>query len=765
MRIEDILNQKIEEKKAKGLAIEDARKAEQLRQDQEKTKTKEAEKKEIEEARIAGIQASITGIDAKIEKLQLLLAELKDAHEQAKTLTIKAKDEGKNLTEATAKINKLFEDEEYCAVFKNEKINSLDDLLKAKEYSEDEKVKSVKELKNREIKKEAHQKIIVRGEKKREAREAIKKENPNLQPKPNYDNIANILEELIQGLSDERKKLYYQTPEGQVALKKEILEKISERHKKSFLYDRKFLSGEEIDSQTIISAEDIADAEKYSEEYGDQYNEEVKGAVKEYYGQVIDKEMADEAKKKGLTQLNEAVETIENLPARWHKIQKILDEVKTARENTINSLAELLGEDSNAPLFKNMNKYGGWYFDDPKKLATAFIDSKAKNNAITWEMKMGTVTPEIFIQEAIDAQRDMPYKIKNSNEREKNNLFKSGGMYNPDAIAVILAEQAEFYRKFQDTIENDPAAFDHVNSSQNNQLSQKIEIKSLSELGLGEGQKLKLYLNYDDNAKIELIKNSWDSIKGSLANKNKEQTEVVAKLKERINSKIEADWARRELDIFTDANGNSKKISDIEKNIKMQKASEKFLRDLDSALFQLEKEKNEQLTVIQSGQINFTSVSETDLLKLENEIQKINLEINKINSAISLIDQSARSEGDGLFGGKKKKRESDKAVLENEKSTLQKKLNNLTSQYNAKFGTDKKLNNIRACFNEAKKAGLTLKMPDDQVCLQELVDKIKAQMNFELTSEQQQFYIKHQSLKKKQEQTAKQYEEIKFIKK
>lgn len=757
MDLENILRQKAAAKEAE-------RTEQQKQQEAALAEAERLQKQEAEESRLVGLRQSITDIDTKTEQMQSVLAELKQAHEQAKTSVGGAKKEGQELTKATAEVNKLFTNEQFRALLAEEGIESLDDLLQAEEYSEQEQVKSVKGLKQSRTEKRqtAREQIGSRRQAKVEAHKAITTERPDVPQKLTYKDVVAVLEELVQDLGNERKKLYYQTPEGQEALKAEILDRVSQRHEKIRSHYR-LASKQEINNRQTITKGDIEDGGEYGEE-------KVKDAIKDYYEQVIDGELTEEAKRNGQPQLQEAVGTIEGLPKRWREIRATLRELRSARRETIDRLAGLLGNDRNAPLFQQVNNYGHWGYDNPQKLAETFVDANAGHNAITLGLGMGTETPEVILERIISDQENLLEQARSGNLKkafsrtdvdaksfQPESYRYETKLDNPERVAIILAEQREFYRKFQAALTTPEEVLAKM-KGRDNDLHREIHVRSQYDLGLDDRGQIKSQLDFDGKTYATLRDTPLSQIKVRLEQQQKELEKITATLKEQIGDKVEADWDSTELSAFQYDRENYQSIQEAERIVKMQKIAETLSPRLDLAISGLQEQMDQQLSFGQRGQLSFDSIPEKDLQRLQKEIAELQQEIQKVEANIRSIDQRAVSEGDGLLGRKRKQREQEKATLDTQKQTLQERLQNLQAEYQPKAEMDKKLDGVRSWLYTANREGLELKMPRGSISSRELVDSVKGQMNFQLTPERSQVYKQYQALKKKQEQTAKQYD-------
>lgn len=751
MNLENTLRQKAE-----------AKAAEILRQEQEQKIAAAQVERAHEEARLLGLQQSVSDIDARIKEMRSLLIELKQAHEQAEFSVTGAKKEGEELTKATAKLNNLFANKEFREILVGEGIESLDDLLQAEEYSEQEEVKSVKGLRGSRTEKrqEAREQIGARRQAKNEAHKTITTEAPDVPQKRTYKDVTAALEDCVRELENERKTVFSQTPEGQETLKAEILDKIKQRYKQTFSYYR-LASKQEINNRQTIAKDDIENAKEYDED-------KVKTALKDYYGQVIDNELDEEAKKNGQPQLQEAVNIIENLPKQWQEIRSTLGKLQQARREIINRLAELLGNNRNAPLFQQMNSYGHWNCNDPQKLAETFVNAKSASNSYTLGLGMGPTGPlEIIVEKIISDQENLLEQthkensekafsradadIGTKNPNPEQYRFQTA-LDNPERIVIILAEQAEFYQKFQ-------AALTTPEEVRDNVVYKEIYVKSEYDLGLGVHGQIKSQIDFDGKTYATLRDNPLSQIKTRLEQQQKEMEKTAIMLKEQIGDKVEVDWDSAELSMFQNDRENRQSIQEAERMVRMQKIAEELSPYLDSAISGLQEQMNQQLSfdMYQRGKLKFNSVHERDLLRLHNEIDKLQDEIKKIEVGVRSINQRAASEGDGLLGGKKKKREKEKATFDEQKKTLQERLQNAQAEYQPKFEIDQKLGRMRAFIERAKEKELELQFSSSSFSLREMIDSIKKQMNFKLTPEQFQIYEQYQALKKKMKQTEERY--------
>ena len=754
MSLEDVLREKVA-----------TREAEQLREEQEQKvaiiEVERLQKQETEELHLADLRKSIKEIDAKAEKMRLLLDDLEKTHEQAHVSVSGAKKEGRALVKATAEVEKLFANDTFRALLAEEGIHSFGDLLRAEEYSGQEEIKMVKELEESHIekKKSARKEIGTRRQTKVAAREAIVAEKPNDPQKLTYRDITGALEGILQELGDERKKRYYQTPEGQEALRAEILERVGQRRQQ--LYFSELVSREEINKIRPVKEGDFKDIEIYGEE-------KVKSAIKEYYDKFVDEEISKEKKRSGQSQLQEAVETIENLPKRWHEIRSELKELQQEKEKTIGRLAELLGDDPKKPLFREVSNYFREHYSGARELAEAFIDAKGKNNSIRLGIGLGAgeVTPETFLEKTISNEEQSLEKIYRGNSEDVFPKISSDEgtrthvhmtrLNNPERMVIILAEQAGFYRRFQEILTTPEELLDKIKEERNGLLG-AAEIKSKYDLGFSHNNSTS-QLSFDYKTYSTLCSTPFSEIKAGLKKQRKELEKTAASLKEQFCDEIEMDWASGKFSKFE--YDQRKDIKDAEKVLWMQKLSKELLPSLHVLTLELEGQVGEQLSTNQRGRLYFDSTPETNLQSLRTEAYEARQKLQKIEEDLLLINRRATSEGDGFLGGKRKQREKETATIEEQKQGLQERLQEL--ERDPQIILDKKMEMVRLWLSTAKERGLELKLPGETVSLNVFFDDIKKQMNVKLDQEQSHIYEQYEALKKEQEQTKKQYEKWKM---
>lgn len=766
MSIEDLLRQK-------AAAKEDERLQQENDQRAVADKAERLQQQEAKESRLGGLRQSITDIDTKIGQMQSLLNELKQAHEQAKTSVVAAKKEGHELAQATAEVNKLFTNEQFRALLAGEGIESIDDLLLAEEYSEQDQVKSVKGLrKSREKKYQAaHDQIGEIRQAKVEAQKAITAEKPDVTQKLSYKDVVTALEELVQDLGNERKKLYYQTPEGQEALKAEILDRVKKRCVHNDTYYN-FASAEVINKHKTITKGDIED----SSEYG---KEKVKDAVKNYYGEVIDNKLAEEEQNNGQTRLREAVETLENLPKRWRENRKALQELQSARRATIDRLAKLLGNDRQTPLFQQVNNSGHWNHNNPQELAETFVDANAGYNTSSLGLGAGAETPDKILEGIVSEQEKFHEPISEENiqnafsrqnvsiDRFSPALYRHETIFdNPERVAIILAEQAEFYRKFQAALTTPEEVLAKTKTNPTD-LYKEIRTRSEEELGLGHGGRIKRRLDFDGKTFQTLRDTPLYQIKADLERRQKALESTAKTLKEQISYKVDVDWDFTELSAFLDSRDNLGIVQEAVRIVKVKKIAEVSSPRFDLVISGLQEQMEMRLTIDYRGQLSFDSIPKADAQRVQkrfdgDDINDLDIDallrsIQRVEVNMRSIDERAVSEGNGLFRGKRKQREQEKDALDIQKQAMQERLTNLQAENELEAKMDKKLNGIRAWIDASKTDGLELKLPNGSVPLQELVDNIKGQMNVQLTPEQSKIYEQYQVLKEKQKKTAEQY--------
>jgi len=767
MSLKNLLEEKLKERAAQIALEESKRNADTVTAQQEENQHKE-------KLRVDGLNQSIEEFDTKTGQMQALLFELKHAHKRATDSVIGARKEGQELAKATGEIDELFSNKEFSSLLQEGGIHSIEDLLEAEEYSEHEQVNLLKGLRkaHAEKKSSASEDIGHRRQAKVQAHQAITAERPDVAQKLTYKDIVSALEELIRDMGVERRKIYLETPEGQAALKAKIFDGVKQRRGQG-RFGHRLESSREIDRTRTVDGGDIKDA-KNADEYG---AEEVKIALKDYYGQEIDKGINDTAEKNGAPQLREAVAIIENLPSQWQEIRSNLHALHQARQQTIDLLANLLGTDPQAPLFRLIKNYDRSSFTDPEKLATDFVDSKSSLNSLI----LGTGssgTPDEFLNKTVVNQLQLVELVRNGDAKKvflrtdtNAGSFGSQDKYptaleNPERIKIILAEQSEFYKKFQAVLTT-PEEFIAKVSHDSNQFRDQINVRSGYSIGLQGQNSVDHYLEFDGRTYATLRDTPLAKLKDRLAQQENELKKTVGALKVQLSAKVEVDWAASELSAFSQEHWQE--YREAEKIVKLRKVVEKTLPYLDLATSQLGAHMDQMVSVHidrRSGwdsvrSLEFDSAKQSELQIMAENIEALNIKIKDLGLHIVAIDESASWEGNGFLGGKKKAREQEKTKEISLRLSYQSELEKLQKNYVPKKELDIKLAVVRSWLYEAHREGIDVKLKYDTLTLRKLVDEIKGQLDFTMTPEQVQLYQRYQELKKNEAEKVKEYEKFK----
>ncbi len=231
--------------------------AERLRKDAERLEQAKRD------ARIGELRTEMGEIDTQKSGLETLLTELKTVHENAKSSVGAMGEEKKNLAEAVKKIQEILDNPDFAEILTSARITSVDELLGAPDYAEEEEVQQAKALRESSAtqRESARELIQERRNVKRKVRTALTEKGSSDVP-ANYEGIVALLEKTISDITREYEKRYYQVPEG----KAEILEHVRENHRAREKEDQQRMAQGEIQYLDTVMREDIEAAQKYQEQ-------------------------------------------------------------------------------------------------------------------------------------------------------------------------------------------------------------------------------------------------------------------------------------------------------------------------------------------------------------------------------------------------------------------------------------------------------------------------------------------------------------------
>ena len=706
------------------------------------------EKQETEESHLTSLRQSIGAIDLKAEHMRSLLIELKQTHERAGASVAEAKKEGKVLKEAVTKIESLFKDERLRAGLAEEGINSVDDLLAS--YSEDEESKAVKVLKeSRTAKRQtARSSISERQDVKVKAGKALGL------PKLTYPSISVALESMIQELEKERITLFHQTPEGQESLKREIFEKIKKQNR---FYENRTFTLKQIDETPLVQSQDLKEATEYPEAY-------VKEAFKKFYEQLIDQEMAVEAKKTGLSPLQEAVKKIEDLPTSWENIERTVQKIKSVKSKITEWIVELLGKKTDYPFFRFVNNYGTWNESDPEVLAQRFVQQLEKDHFVMLGVSFASST-EGGLERMIVDQKNLaklpetfdtvraPFFLVGTNVSESGpNATK---FVNPEPIAALVGKKMEFYTKLDKALS---LTFDEIfKKIKDGSFFESINVKFTHD------QNIKDQLCFDGKTYATLRDGRWPNIKDRLEQQQHQFEEKAKTVKEAMTAKVEADWNTRALSDFLENEHNHLLVTSARRLLDFRKKAETWSSDLTLLKLDdtLKKEHSEQVQFDESGRLSFLSTTEIDLKTLHARIDALEKEIRVITQQIQAVDERASKEGYDFLGSKKKKREEEKQALEKKQNELRVQVNVCKNDYQPKINKNRKLDPLRSWLLQSRIQGFVLAVPMKPLSLKELFDFAEKQMDVQLSPEQATAYERYKVLVQKRDEAVGRYQKAK----
>lgn len=425
------------------------------------------------------------------------------------------------------------------------------------------------------------------------------------------------------------------------------------------------------------------------------------------------------------------------MPERWSEIRRTLEELQSAKRETIDHLADLLG-DGKSPLAGKIKKYGNWFgVNDPRELAEFYVESISELNKIAWELLSsgGGVTVERKLEEIASKQESVVERVRRGDSSSSTQLL------DPEGIAKIASGQMEFYRSMvaQTTPEDFYRRFFNYKP------------KSLEELGMGGMRALSL--GSGETAKT-IKETPLSRIRANIEKRREELGVKATSLKEQVSDKVESEWTSDKVRAFESEVGREN-ITEIEQIIERQRNAEILLPQLDFAISGLRGRMNENVDLLSGGNMSFNI---ENIRRINDEIDGVKDQIKENEAIIRGIEERGRDEGDGLFGGKRKQRESEIAPIKAEIKALEGSLLSLEEELKSQKDDDKKLEGLSGWIGDStRKLGLKLGEGERKFTLQELVDNIKGQTNFKLTAQQREIYMQYQSLAKEKGQASDEY--------
>lgn len=756
MDLEYVLQKKAEDKKL----------AERKKQEEQKAalaETERLQKQEAEESRLAGLRQSLTDIDTKIEQMQSLLSELKQAHEQAKTSVDGAKKEGQELTKATAEINKYFTNEEfevYRTILADEGILSLDNLLQAEEYSKEEQVKSVKGLRQSrgEKRQMAKKQLRTRREAKVEARKAITAERPDVPQKLTYKDVVIDLEELIQALGNERKKIYYQMPEGQEARRQEIKNNVAKRHERK--RDYYSLLDNKLDRIYLVVPEDIKDAEEFGEGT-------VKTALAEVWSEHVDSEVERKKKEAGLDILSQDLEALQSSESRLSEAQQAMKIAEAKRVELATHLIELCNR--NPDNLKRLNKYN-------KETLHTYYDHRLRQPA------------EQVVKDYLDILDDLERRPNNYNFPEARDYinrydpWKDGDIFgnrgsvrtkrdylqtsipNLDYFIDVAKKAEEFYQKqIQENQERVILPDEREKDKEETLVATKSDDWRRGEAFVYINKKTEELL---EEKKIEFTSSLY-KVEEEVRKKVAAMEAEGSKAKEKLKVKLEKDWAERELDVYLKEHRDAFDISTQKEQLdKLKKQAIEGEITLAVEKAKLSDRLQQNITVeLSRYSDNEYFISNLDLdRERERDLEEVDRLRQELASLRNQIHAKA-NENKGIFGINKKKIAEELRVLQEQEKAKEQEKATLIQQINQRGQLiDQRRNEIRGLEKIINSTELGSNYTDREMTIGELVDdltlKLQELQKKQLTPEQQQVFDELSRLKNKEETAKKNYDDL-----
>ncbi len=759
MALADKLSRRVAEKEGKKVREEQETKAAQAQ-------AEVLEKQQAEESRLEGLRQSIGILDSRLESMRTLLTELTQTHEKAGVSVAGAKKEGKALTKAISELEKLFENEQFHAILEEEGISSLEDLLKAEQYSEESEIKTVKQFReSRTIKRQtARESIAARRKVKVKAAKALLLEKPDItlnrvyRDVPSYPSVTTALERTIQELEQERKTLFDQTPEGQEVVRKEMFERVRQQYESQRNVWRSLISASTLDNQVVWSESSVEDAKKYGAE-------KVKSVIKEYYGQVIDRDLQEQAKRNGVIQLQEAVDTIESLPRRWNEVSDRLQQVRQERQKTIDSLNSLLGIDSGAPLLKQVKAYEQWGDKNLNGLAEAFVDRNEKLTALWFGLDESNKTPTDLLEKMIADQKQTLDQFHQGDSKKiflqsdilqfSSNTQIVSSLTNPERAIVLLDELENFYHKFQMLLAK--PAQEISQKMRDITFGSELRVRSTKELGLGS-DKMVPYVIFDRASSRSLFDHKFEDVKKRLEKEQQAIEKKRTQLKEQLSDKVDADWDEEQLSKFVYKEKNDRTIAEAESRIRLQESAKKASSNLDIAILPLKELLHQEVNMNQNGRIEFFLVPEKDLKNLDKKMASLRSQMEEKEEKFDTLEKEILENKGWFQGGIRKKKEAEKKFLLKEVDDLLEQLKTIEEENIQKTKLDSVLEQIRMTLHDVRRIGLLSEAPLTPVSLQEFIDTTKKQLVVKLTPTQSSVWEQYQVLVKKRDETRNTYQ-------
>ncbi|MBI2473322.1 hypothetical protein HYV70_02080 [Candidatus Uhrbacteria bacterium] len=748
MALADTFSKKISEREEQEARQKREEKAAQ--EQAEALKTQEAEQSHLE-----SLRQSIGMIDSRLESMRTLLTELTQTHEKAGVSVAGAKKEGKALTKATSELEKLFENEQFHAILEDEGISSLEDLLNAQQYSEESEIKTVKQSReSRTTKRQtARESIAARRSAKEKVHAALSLDTLT------YPSVANALERAIQELEQERKTVFDQTPEGQEVIRTEMFERVRQQYELRGSWDG-LASGFKLDRQILIVGDDLEDAKKYGEG-------KVKSVIKEYYGQVIDRDLQKEAKRDGVIQLQEAVETIESLPRRWNEVSDRLQQVRQEKQKTIDRLNSLLGTDSGVTLLKQVKAYEQWGDKKLDGLAEAFVDGQEMLSASRLGLRESQKTPIDLLEKMIVDQEHLLDQFRRGDSKKVFSNRDASSQYfspndrpfpsllaKPKRVERILDELENFYQKFQEILAlPQPEVVKKIRDAE---LVSDLAVTSEQALALDHSG-ISHYLTFDAKTYVALRDSKFEEVKTRLQKEQQAIEKKRTQLKEQLSDKVDADWDQEQLSNFVYREKNDGIIALAESRIRLQELAQAFSSELDIAMVRLQGSLHQEVVMNQNKNIEFVVASGEDLEALNKNSSSLKTEITEKKELIKKLTQEISDAKGWLHARTRGKKETEKQTLENELSSLQLRFESAQTEYVEKIRLDKLLEELRTTLHDVRGI-LPLEAPSTPVPLQEFIETVQKQLIIKLTPTQSSVREQYQTLVKKRDETKNTYQ-------
>lgn len=710
MDLEKLLQQK-------AAALAESKETEAQRQEQE-IEAEEAEQAateaQVEESRIENLRGQVTQFDGDITQTEALLQELTEVHDGAKEGIATYGDKKEQHTEVVQEVQQMFE--QYREVLEGEGITSVDDLLVAEGYAEGDKIKAVVESAaqvqaERGVVKE---KINERATVKQEARAVLTGDNPEMTLM--YNELVEGLQERLDSLGAKRKEVFWQTPEGQEAKHAELVEVVRQKIDQDFpdynfdkywersqgyapRFDANGLAGE-------VVGRGLRDQDKVVAVYGE---EDLKAVVEEAIQGKIDGALEAQWQKEGNNALYEQTQgDFERLEAQWQEFKSIAPEVIQQGREIKQRLTAYLDSSEGAGIRAKFIEYYG-FRKDPS--ADAVAEELLKTGSALDSSSRGH-TDELFgdVEGAISVPEYFDRVQKSFSEFSTAPRFEDAAysvlqgsdtnVPNPELLLNTARLQQEIYAKFETFITA-------PNEEKGNIFN---EIRRSSERYI--------FFNLKSSDNAQELPSSRTQLVQEVRGRREKLDITKQESKDQFKSAVDDEQSLRDYASLREEQPDA--VRRIERFQEQSQFTEETLPELD--LYPMGLKRDEQLEV-RDGMVEFEGY-QTEKDAIDQEVAQKKLEVQQIQTAIDEVNARAKTEGNGMLGGKRKQREKELEELGLKRTQKDTELAAVAEKNQTLAAKDSRLRAVRSIIQKINKEGFTVELPATGSA-QEVLDRLK----------------------------------------